>query len=50
VVVSGGVANSSAGAVCSKPLLPPEHPIVAAVVTSINEEHIFRLEFVTGAL
>lgn len=50
MVVSGGVTTSGAGSVCSKPLLPPEHPIVAAVTTSINEERIFRSKFVTGAL
>ena len=49
MVVSGGVTTSGAGSVCAKPLLPPEHPIVAAAIKSINEERIFRLEFFTGA-
>ena len=49
MVVSGGITTSGAGSVCAKPLLPPEHPIVAAAIKSINEERIFCLEFFTGA-
>ena len=49
MVVSGGVTTSGAGSVCAEPLLPPEHPIVAAAIKSINEQHIFRLQFFTGA-